>query len=361
VNGRNIVRRRAVSLALASALVTTGAAPSSAAGVAGEASVPSRSATTTFHTATVDGLKIFYREAGPKDAPTILLLHGYPSSSRMFATLIPLLADRYHLVAPDYPGFGESDAPPASQFHYTFDHLARVVDDFTQQLGLHSYILYQQDYGGPIGMRLAVAHPERVAAIIVQNAVAHEDGLGPAWDIRRAFWKDRAAYEDKVIPGFTSLEGARMRHLGSSPRHERYDPEVWEWEAAHLSQPGQRQIQSDLFFDYQTNVADYPSWQAWLKRHHPPLLVLWGKYDPSFALPEAQAYRRDVPDAEVHLLDAGHFALDEKVDEAAMLIRDFLARRKIEVGASRRSVLPRAASGRFAAPPPPEITRPSAA
>jgi pimeloyl-ACP methyl ester carboxylesterase len=290
--------------------------------------VTADSSTVTYRFVAVDGLKIFYREAGPKDAPTILLLHGYPSSSRMFATLFPLLAGRYHLVAPDYPGFGESEAPPASEFRYTFDHLAKVVDDFTQVIGLNQYVLYQQDYGGPIGMRLAVPHPERVRAIIVQNAVAHEDGLGPAWDIRRAFWKDRAAYEDKVIPGFTSLEGAKARHLGSSPHADRYDPETWEWEAALLSRPGQRQIQSDLFFDYQTNVADYPIWQAWLKDHRPPLLVLWGRYDPSFALAETQAYQRDVP-AEVHILDAGHFALDEKVDEAATLIRDFLARRKI--------------------------------
>lgn len=310
---------------LAAAVLAATTALSSPIGVTHAQTVPSISSTTTYHTVTVDGLKIFYREAGPKDAPTILLLHGYPSSSRMFATLIPLLADRYHLVAPDYPGFGESDAPPAAQFHYTFDHLAEVVDHFTQQLGLTSYVLYQQDYGGPIGMRLAVAHPERVRAIIVQNAVAHEDGLGPAWDIRKAFWKDRAAYEEKVIPGFISLAGSKMRHLGSSPHPERYDPEAWEWEAAHLAEPGQRQIQSDLFYDYQTNVANYPSWQQWLKQHHPALLVLWGKYDPSFALPEAQAYKRDVPEADVHVLDAGHFALDEKVDEAAMVIRNFLA------------------------------------
>ena len=314
---------------LVAALLAASAALSPTAGMTHTQTVPSISSTTTFHTVTVDGLNIFYREAGPKDAPTILLLHGYPSSSRMFATLIPLLADRYHLVAPDYPGFGESDAPPASTFHYTFDHLAQIVDDFTQQVGLSGYVLYQQDYGGPIGMRLAVAHPERIKAIIVQNAVSHEDGLGPAWDIRRAFWKDRPGYEDKVIPGFTSMEGAKQRHLGSSPNPERYDPELWEYEGAHLSQPGQRQIQSDLFFSYQTNVADYPSWQAWLRSHHPPLLVLWGKYDPSFALPEAHAYQRDVPDAEVHILDAGHFALDEKVDEAATLIREFLAKRKI--------------------------------
>jgi pimeloyl-ACP methyl ester carboxylesterase len=311
------------------ALIAAVAALAAASGGARAQPVASDSSTTAYRFVTVDGLKIFYREAGPKDAPTILMLHGYPSSSRMFATLIPLLADRYHLVAPDDPGFGESDAPLASEFAYTFDHLAKVVDDFTQAVGLRDYVLLQQDYGGPIGMRLAVAHPERVRAIIVQNAVAHEIGLGPAWDIRKAFWKDRAAYEDKVIPGFTSLEGAKARHLGSSPHPERYDPETWEWEGAHLSRPGQRQIQSDLFFDYQTNVGAYPSWQAWLKQHRSPLLVLWGRYDPSFALAGAHAYQGDVPDAEVHILEAGHFALDERVDEAAMLIRAFLARRNI--------------------------------
>jgi pimeloyl-ACP methyl ester carboxylesterase len=315
--------KHALAAAIAAAAAALALAPAKAQPLASDSS------TTTYRTVLVDGLSIFYREAGPKDAPTILLLHGYPSSSRMFATLIPLLADRYHLVAPDYSGFGQSDAPPASEFAYTFDHLAKVVDDFTQAVGLHEYVLCQQDYGGPIGMRLAVANPERVRAIIVQNAVAHEDGLGPAWDIRRAFWKDRGTYEDKVIPGFTSLEGAKARHLGSSPHPERYDPETWEWEAALLSRPGQRQIQSDLFFDYQTNVALYPSWQAWLKDRRPPLMVLWGWYDPSFALTEAEAYRRDVPDAEIHVLDAGHFALDEKVDEAATLIRGFLAKRKI--------------------------------
>ncbi|MGL9622977.1 alpha/beta hydrolase [Bradyrhizobium sp. U531] len=313
---------------LRSTLMATAVALTWSAGAI-RAQTPSTSSTTTFHRASVDGVNVFYREAGPKDAPTILLLHGYPSSSRQFATLIPLLADRYHLVAPDYPGFGESDAPPAEHFRYTFDNLARIVDRLTEQLGLKSYVLYNNDYGGPIGMRLTLAHPERVKAIIVQNAVSHEEGLGPAWDIRKAFWKDRATYEDKVIPGFISLDGAKTRHLGSSPRPERYDPAEWEAEAAHLARPGQRQIQSDLFFDYRTNVASYPAWQDWLKRYHPPLLVIWGKYDPSFALPGAEAYRRDVPDAEVHLLEAGHFALEEGVDEAARLIRDFLAKVKL--------------------------------
>jgi pimeloyl-ACP methyl ester carboxylesterase len=244
----------------------------------------------------------------------------------MFDTLMPLLADRYHLIAPDYPGFGQSDAPPADEFAYTFDHLGEVVVKFADALGLKNYVLYIQDYGGPIGFRLAVAHPGRVKGIIVQNAVASEDGLGPAWEIRRAYWKDRAAYEDKVIPGFASLEGAKGRHIGSSPHPERYNPDTWHDEYALLSRPGQQKIQADLFWSYQTNVASYPKWQAWMRQRKPPMLVVWGRYDPSFAVVGALGYKREVPEAEVHILNAGHFALDEKLDEIAGLIRGFLAR-----------------------------------
>lgn len=286
----------------------------------------STSATLTYHTVEIDGVRVFYREAGPPDAPTILLLHGFPSSSRMYDTLMPLLADRYHLVAPDYPGFGHSDAPSPHAFDYTFDNLAEVIERFVETLGLDRYVLLQQDYGGPIGMRLAVRHPERVRAIVVQNAVAHEEGLGPLWEARKAFWRDRAMHEQKVISAFTSLKGARQRHIGSSPRPERYNPDTWTDEAAMLSRPGQPRIQADLFYDYQSNVAAYPDWQVWLRRHLPPLLVVWGRYDPSFTVAGAHAYARDVPDAEIHILDAGHFALDEKVDEIAALIRDFLGR-----------------------------------
>lgn len=288
--------------------------------------LPSTDATTTYHRQKVDGIALFYREAGPLDAPTILLLHGFPASSRQFASLIPLLAERYHVIAPDYPGFGQSEAPPPERFAYTFDHLAETIDGLVQALGLERYVLFMNDYGGPVGFRLALAHPERVAAMIVQNAVAHEEGLGPLWDARKAFWRDRAAHEAEVIASFTSLEGARDRHVGSSPRPERYDPESWLGEYAHLSMPGQQRIQADLFYDYRTNVASYPAWQAWLRAHKPPLLVVWGRYDPSFAPAGAHAYRRDVSDAEVHLLDAGHFATDEAVDEIARLTRAFLAR-----------------------------------
>ncbi len=289
----------------------------------------STQATTTYHHASIEGVEVFYREAGPRDAPTLLLLHGFPSSSQEFATLIPLLADRYHLVAPDYPGFGLSDAPPPDQFAYTFDHVASLIDKLTDSLGLSRYVLYMNDYGGPVGFRLAVAHPERVQAMIVQNAVAHEDGLGPLWDARKAYWRDRAAHEGKVIASFTSLAVARDRHLGTSPHPERYDPSAWLDEFAHLSRPGQGKIQADLFYDYRTNVAAYPAWQAWMRQHKPPMMVVWGKYDPSFALAGATAYLRDVPEAEVHILDAGHFALDEAVDPIADLIRRFLVRQNL--------------------------------
>lgn len=291
--------------------------------------VLSSSATLTYRCVRVDGVRIFYREAGSPGSPALLMLHGFPSSSKMFAGLIPLLADRYHLVAPDYPGFGQSDAPPATDFAYTFDHLAQLIAGFVRAIGLRRFSLLQQDYGGPIGMRLALSQPDSVEAIIVQNAVAHLEGLGPLWEARKTFWRNRAVHEAEVMSAFTSLEVARQRHVGRSPNPERYDPETWADEFAMLSRPGQAQIQADLFYDYQSNLAAYPAWQAWLRQRRPPLLVLWGKYDPSFQVDGALAYARDVPDAEIHLLEAGHFAFDEKLDACAVLIGDFLARRRV--------------------------------
>jgi pimeloyl-ACP methyl ester carboxylesterase len=295
--------------------------------VAMAAPVPVTHATTVHMSVDVNGVKIFYREAGPASAPTILLLHGFPSSSREFDTLIPLLADQYHLVAPDYPGFGHSDAPPPDKFSYTFENITNVIDKFTQTLGLKKYALYVNDYGGPVGFRLALAHPERITAIVVQNAVAHNDGLDEKrWAGPRAFWADRAKYEDQFRQRLTALQGAKVRHIGSSPHPERYSPDLWDDEFAHLSKPGIAQIQVALFYDYRTNVAAYPAWQDYLRKYKPPMLVVWGKYDPSFALPEAEAYKRDVPDAEVHVLEAGHFALDEAVEEIAAIMRPFLER-----------------------------------
>jgi len=280
---------------------------------------------TLYRTAQVDGLSIFYREAGPKDAPTLVLLHGLPSSSRMFEPLFDRLADRCHLVAPDYPGFGHSDWPDPKQFAYTFDHYAEIVNHFTEALGLSRYTLSMQDYGGPVGFRMAMTHPERIEALIVQNAVAHDEGLGDIWKPRRAFWSDRAANENTLRANLLSLAAARLRHVGSDPNVQRYDPDLWTDEYAFLNQPGQAEIQSNLFYDYRTNVEAYPKWQAWMRKTQPRLLVIWGRYDPSFDLSEPESYRRDVPNAQVHILDAGHFALDTAADEIAALVLDFVA------------------------------------
>jgi pimeloyl-ACP methyl ester carboxylesterase len=280
-----------------------------------------------YRTVKVDGLSIFYREAGSKDAPTILLLHGLPSSSRMFQPLLTRLADKYHLVAPDYPGFGHSDWPNPKQFDYTFDHIATVMTDFTEALGLSHYTLYMQDYGGPVGFRMALAHPDRVDALIVQDAVAHNEGLGANWVTRRAFWADRATHDEALRKNLLSFAATMTRHVGDDPNIELYDPDLWADEYAFLNSPGQAQIQSDLFYDYRTNVDAYPKWQAWMQKTQPTLLVLWGKHDLSFDLGEPERYHKDVPGASVHVLEAGHFALDTRPNEIASLVRDFMAKR----------------------------------
>jgi pimeloyl-ACP methyl ester carboxylesterase len=282
------------------------------------------SVTTFYRTVRVDGLSIFYREAGSPALPTILLLHGLPSSSRMFGPLLARLSNDFHLVAPDYPGFGHSDWPDPKTFSYTFDRYAEIVARFTETLGLERYTLYMQDYGGPVGFRMALARPERVEAMIVQDAVAHDEGLGANWKTRRAFWADRAANEAALRTNLLSVATTRTRHVGSDPNVERYDPDLWTDEFAFLNQPGQADIQSDLFYDYRTNVEAYPRWQAWMRATQPHLLVVWGRHDLSFDPSEPHAYQRDVPGARVHILDAGHFALDTAADEIAALVRDFL-------------------------------------
>ena len=281
-----------------------------------------------YRTVKVDGISIFYRESGPKDAPTILLLHGLPSSSRMFQPLLTRLSDRYHLVAPDYPGYGHSDWPDPKQFDYTFDHIASVMHDFTLAVGLSRYTLYMQDYGGPVGFRMALAHPERVQALIVQDAVAHNEGLGANWATRRAFWADRQANEEAMRKNLLSMAATKTRHVGDDPSVDLYDPDLWTDEYAFLNSPGQAQIQSDVFYDYRTNVENYPKWQAWMQKTHPRLLVIWGKHDLSFDPGEPERYRKDVPSAQVHVLDAGHFALDTKADEIAALVGQFMKTQK---------------------------------
>jgi pimeloyl-ACP methyl ester carboxylesterase len=272
----------------------------------------------------IDGLSLFYREAGPKDAPTLLLLHGFPSASRMFEPLLERLSDHYHLVAPDYPGFGHSDWPDLRHFAYTFDHITEIITHFTEALGLARYTLYMHDYGGPVGFRMALAHPERIEALIVQNAVAHNEGLGANWKLPQDFWADRAANESRLRINLLSLPTTRMRHVGDDPNRQRYNPDLWIDEFAFLNQPGQADIQSDLFYDYRANLAAYPTWQAWLRERQPRVLVLWGRYDRSFELSEPEAYRQDVPNAQVYVLDAGHFALDTAADEIAALVQGFL-------------------------------------
>jgi len=293
----------------------------------------------SYRTVDVDGVSIFYREAGPKGAPTILLLHGLPSSSRMFQPLLTRLADKYHLVAPDYPGFGHSDWPDPKQFAYTFDHIAQLMNGFTEALGLSHYTLYMQDYGGPVGFRMALAHPDRVDALIVQDAVAHNEGLGANWGARRAFWADRPPHEEALRKNLLSLATTKTRHIGDDPNVELYDPDLWIDEYAFLNAPGQAQIQSDLFYDYRTNVDAYTTWQAWMRRTQPKLLVIWGKHDLSFDLEEPERYRADVPSAKIVMLDAGHFALDTKADEIAELVRAFVKTRE-KAPETSRSIKP---------------------
>ena len=299
------------------AVLLTGAAPA--------APIPSTSATTSYHRVEVDGVGLFYREAGPKDASTIVLLHGFPSSSREFDTLIPLLATHYHLIAPDFPGFGQSDAPPPAAYAYTFDHLAETTADLLDTLKISSYTLYIHDYGAPIGFRIILAHPDRLHALITQNGNVYSDGLGAKWAKIAEYWADPKAHPE-VIDAFLSFEATKQRHIAGTSHLDLYNPDTWTDEYAHLSKPGQREIQADLLYDYRTNVASYPKWQAWLREHKPPTLVAWGANDQSFTAPGAKAFKLDLPDAEIHLLDAGHFALDEKTDEIARLILDFMAR-----------------------------------
>ena len=291
--------------------------------MAESASLESTSATTTYHRIAVDGVDIFYREAGAGSAPTIVLLHGFPSSSREFDSLIPLLAVRYHIVAPDFPGFGQSEAPAPSSYAYTFDHLAATTSRFLEQLGLERYSLYLHDYGGPVGFRMMQRHPERLRALIVQNANAYQEGLGAKWSGIANYWADRAAHPE-IFEAFVSRAATEQRHTLGTSRLERYNPDTWTDEFSFLSRPGQREIQAELLYDYRTNVASYLAWQAWLRAHKPPTLVVWGRNDPSFIAAGAEAFKRDLRDAEVHLLDAGHFALDERNDEIAELILRFM-------------------------------------
>jgi pimeloyl-ACP methyl ester carboxylesterase len=281
---------------------------------------------TSYWRADVDGLKIFYREAGSKDSPTVLLLHGFPTSSHMFRNLIPVLADRFHVLAPDLPGFGYSDSPGREQFRYTFENLAKVIDRFTQKLGLDHYAIYVFDYGAPVGLRLALAHPERITAIISQNGNAYEEGLSQGWNPIQKYWKDPTAENRAALREFLKPEATKWQYVHGVPDESLVAPEAYELDSALLARPGNDEIQLDLFLDYASNVALYPKFQEYFRTKRPPLLAVWGKNDPFFLPTGAEAFKRDNPKAEVHFYETGHFALETHYGEIADAIRDFLSR-----------------------------------
>ncbi len=278
-----------------------------------------------YHTLVVDGLDLFYREAGPAEAPVLLLLHGFPTSSHMFRDLLPLLADRYRVVAPDLPSFGFTTSPPATEFAYTFDHLAEVIDRFTQALGLARYALYLFDYGAPVGLRLALTHPERVTALITQNGNAYEEGFSAGWDPARAYWQHPTPENRAAMRQMLTWETTQFQYQHGTPDPAQVAPEAPALDFWGLSRPGHDEMQLDLMLDYRTNVALYPRFQAYFRTHRPPTLAVWGENDPFFLPAGAAAYRRDNPAAEVHLLPTGHFALETHGVEIAGLIRAFLA------------------------------------
>jgi len=274
----------------------------------------------------VDGNRIFYREAGPKNAPGVLLLHGFPASSHMFRQLIPTLAQDYRVIAPDMPGFGFSDAPDRSRFRYTFDQLAKLIDKFTETVGLSRFAIYVFDYGAPVGFRLALAHPERITAIISQNGNAYEEGLSEGWNPIQKYWKNPTEENRAALRAFLAPESTKWQYVHGAPE-ELVAPEAYTLDSALLARPGNDEIQLDLFLDYASNVALYPKFQEYFRTQRPPLLAVWGKNDPFFLPPGAEAFKRDNPNAEVHFFDTGHFALETHHQQIAVAIREFLSRK----------------------------------
>lgn len=284
---------------------------------------------TTYHHAAVRGLKLFYREAGEKNAPTLVLLHGFPSSSHMFRDLIPQLADNLHVIAPDYPGFGYSDAPDVSAFRYTFDNIAAYVEDLLfNVLALKNFSIYVQDYGAPVGYRIASKHPDAIEGIVVQNGNGYEEGIGPAFDPMKPFWANRSAATEQPVRQLLTKEMTVFQYTHGVSNVERINPDAYTFDQFLLDRPGNDAIQLELLYNYASNLTLYDTWHQYFRSNQPPMLIVWGKNDPFFTVEGAQAYQRDLPNAELHLIDTGHFALEEASDFIAGRIQEFFARRE---------------------------------
>ena len=282
-------------------------------------------AAVNYRTADVDGLQIFYREAGAAAAPHLLLLHGFPSASHMFRDLIPLLADRFHIIAPDLPGFGQSDMPARGKFKYTFDNIAGVIDRFTEVVGLDRFAVYVFDYGAPTGFRIAMKHPDRITAIISQNGNAYEEGLSDGWNPIRAYWQESSQANRDALRAFLTPETTRWQYTHGVTDERTVSPDGQSLDNFYLARPGADEVQLDLFGNYKSNVALYPAFQDYFRKHRPPFLAVWGKNDPFFLPAGAEAFKRDIPGAVVRFFDTGHFALETHAEEIAAAIRDFLA------------------------------------
>jgi pimeloyl-ACP methyl ester carboxylesterase len=298
----------------------------SAAGPGTGSAVPSEASQVRYRAVSVQGVEVFYREAGPKDGPTVLLLHGFPTSSHMYRNLIPLLADKYHTVAPDLPGFGFTKAPPRGQYSYTFGNLAKTIGGFAESIGLKRYAIQIFDYGAPVGLRLAVAHPERVTAIVTQNGNAYVEGLSSAWNPIQKYWEEPTEANRNALRDFLKPETTVFQYTHGVSDLTRVAPDGYTLDSALLARPGQEDIQLDLFLDYASNVKLYPAFQQYFRDRKPPLLAVWGKNDPFFTPSGAEAFRRDIPDAEVQFFDTGHFALESRGAEIGTEIRAFLDR-----------------------------------
>jgi pimeloyl-ACP methyl ester carboxylesterase len=299
------------------------------------------STTTALHrTVTVDGLSIFYREAGDQSNPKLVLLHGFPASSHQYRNLILALADHFHVISPDYPGFGNSDMPNPDKFSYTFDRLSEIMEDFLKTIGFTHFGLYVQDYGGPIGFRIITRHPEWLEWLVIQNANAYEIGFTTAWDGLRALWKNRTPETEKALFGFLQLEGIRQIYLSGHKNPEVISPDNWNMDYRFMERPDARRVQLDLFYDYRTNVQMYPEWQEFLRHHQPKTLIFWGQNDIIFTAEGGEAYLKDLPNAEIHKLDTGHFAVEDCLGEIASGIHKFYPEKVKKITSDTQLLMP---------------------